>query len=320
MPYSKQLKFGLMIIANAVLFYFLYQWVQHSISWDTFKVAILDMPLSAVMTALIIGIILMFMYGQRLAYLIGREFNSCFWIVSYGFGANSILPFRIGDALKLYFARRYFAVSAAKLLFIKVMEKFFDLAFLLVIGILALLFGAIAVGKGPLIMITGLLIMVMLATLIAVLLIRRDTRFMMRLRQYALLDHFFNMFEEALNSPAKKKAVVVSAIIWVTTVIMIFIFYTLALPKFYFGWSDALALVFVTTISLGIPSAPGALGVFEAAIVFYLTRFVDVPAAQALATALVLHLLIALPQIVLMIAAVIVARQRLTNSQYLSSS
>lgn len=318
--YEKQVKYGLMITANLVLFYFLYRWVQDSIRWDSLKTAILDTPFSAVATALIIGLILLLMYGQRLAYLISREFSPCFWIVCYGFGANSVLPFRIGDALKLYFARRYFEVSAAKLLFVKVMEKFFDLSFLLIIGVLAVLYGVLAVDKAPLLLIAGLLVTLLAATTIVFFLIRKDSRFMAILRQYALLDHLLNMFEEAITSPAKKKAIAVSALIWVTTVTMIFIYYSLALPGFDIGWNDALALVFVTTISLGIPSAPGALGVFEAAIVFYLTKFVGVAASQALATALVLHLLIALPQIALMIAALLVARHRLRESHRLPSS
>ena len=119
------------------------------------------------------------------------------------------------------------------------------------------------------------------------------------------------------NLPAKKKAIGISAIIWISTVAMMYIFYTLALPGFDIGWNDALALVFVTTISLGIPSAPGAFGVLETAVVFYLTKFMGVSADQSLATALVLHLLIAGPQIILMFSAMVIARQRLGKSRHL---
>ena len=319
MPTRIQLKYGLMLGANVVLFYFLYRWIESSIHWDAFKAAIVDTPFTAILSALIIGQIILCLYGQRLALLIDRDFGSSFWIVCYGFGANSVLPFRIGDALKIYFAKRYFNVSAARLLFIKVMEKFFDLTFLLVIGVLAFLFGVIAVDKTPLILITGFLVAIILFTIAAIVVIRHESNWISRFRKHGTIDHIFNMFEDAIVNPAKKKAIGISAIIWVSTVTMMYLFYILALPGFEIGWNDALALVFVTTISLGIPSAPGALGIFEAAIVFYLTKFVGVTPDKSLATALVLHLLIAGPQIVLMLTAIVIARQKLGKSRRLST-
>jgi len=75
------------------------------------------------------------------------------------------------------------------------------------------------------------------------------------------------------------------------------------LPGISFHYSDVLALVFVTSLSLGIPTVPGAVGVFEATVVFYLSAFLNVAAEEALACAIILHLCIAVPQIGLMMIA-----------------
>ena len=190
MRHEKQIKFALMLSVNLVLFYFLSRWVQTSIRWEHFKSAFLDTPVSAAASALVIGLILLVLYGQRLAYLIDRGLGQGFWIVCYGFGANSVLPFRIGDALKLYFAKRYYRVSATRLLLIKVMEKFFDLFFLLCIGLLALLSGVIAVGQTPLLMIAAFLAIVVGMTGFAVFLIQRNDAWLVQLRQQALIGHW----------------------------------------------------------------------------------------------------------------------------------
>ncbi len=308
MPYKNWIKYSLITGVNVVLFYYLHTWFQSSIHWESLKKAILYIPREAILLALTMGIIQLLFYGSRLSYLIDKGFKSSFWIVCYGFGANNILPFRIGDILKIYFARKFFNVSATKLFFVKVMEKFFDLLLLFFIGIGALFFGAIVIGKTPLVLVSTLLLVVFGISIIGMVLIRRDIKWMVRLRNYGIINHCLSMFEEVVSNPSIKKAMGVTVIIWMITVVIIYVYYKLALPDFKIGWNDAFALVFVTTLSLGIPSTPGGIGVFEAAAVFYLTKFLLVPAEQALATAVVLHLLFALPQIILMMGAIVATR------------
>ena len=308
MPVAKQVKLAIVVGLNLVLFYFLYRWVQTSIRWEQFSNAFLETPVAAILVALVVGLFLLVLYGLRLGCLIDRPLSQTFWIICYGFGANNLLPFRIGDALKLYFAKRRYEVSMTRLLLVKVMEKFFDLFFLLVIGLLALFLGVIAVSQASLLLIFGLLIAVVVGAALVILLIGRNYGWLESLRRHPLVDHFFVVFEEVIRSPSKKQALLISVAIWILTVAMMKVFYAQALPGYEIAWRDALALVFVTTITLGLPSAPGAIGVFEAAIVFYLSGIVGVPAEQALASAVVLHLIVAVPQILFMLIAAIGAR------------
>jgi len=303
-----QLKFFLMALVNLIIFYFLYQWLSDSVSSLDFKRSLLYIPIEAISIALLLGLLALLFYGLRLSCLIDKELLPSFWIVCYGFGANNILPFRMGDVLKLYFAQKNHQVPATKLIFIKIMEKVFDLSFLLLIGVLAFVLGVAAIGGMEIILVTVILVIVIVGFLLVLFLVRRDLQLIVWLRKKAFIDRLLDHFEEALMNPALKRASLFSAVIWLITVMMMYAYYSLSLVEYPLRFNDALALVFITTLSLGVPSAPGGLGVFEAAAVFYLSQFLDVPVDLALATALVLHLIIALPQILLMFAAIVASR------------
>lgn len=317
MQYKKTIQYGLVLAANFVLFYLLYRWYQNNIYWHEFTNALQMVPRSGVMAALVLGMGILVLYGQRLAYLLNQKttgsFWPSFWIMSYGFGTNNIVPFRIGDALKIYFAKKYFNISATRLLLIKVMEKFFDLVALLIIGAWVVIIGSIAINKTHLLVIAAALALLFFGVLITAALTRRNIAWVAKLRQYEKINHIITMFETVIADPALKKFLGMTVCIWAMTIGTMFIYYTLVLPSIEIRLVDILALVFLTTLSLGIPSVPGALGLFEAAIVFYLNTFLEIPAAYALACALVLHLVQAGPQIILMLAAILAGKWQQKN-------
>jgi|GEM_PF-6081168 len=308
MHYKNTAKYIVLTLGNLVFFYYLYLWFQSNIHWDSFIKAFFEIPLSAIFTVLLLGISTLGFYAERLSCLIGKKRDICFWVVSFGFGANNIFPFRIGDILKLFFARKYFHISAAKLLFVKVMEKFFDLSALLVIGALAvLLFGAVAVKHDYLVWIAAFLVACLGITFMAVAIMQSESKWVKAIRKNNQINDICILFHEVISNPAIKRSLYATVIIWVVTVFMMYMYYRLTLQYFQVGLYDVLSLVFLTTMSFGIPAAPGGVGLFEAAIVFYLTKFVGVPTEKSLATALVLHFLLAFPQIIFMLFAIIKA-------------
>lgn len=299
-------KYVLMTLGNIAFFYYLYRWFQSNIHWDNFINAFFEIPASAIFIVLFLGVLTLGLYAERLSCLINRKFNVCFWVISFGFGANNILPFRMGDLLKLLFARKYFHISAPKLLFVKVMEKFFDLSALFTIGALAaLLFGTIAIKHDYLVWMAVLLIACLSATIATALIIRTESKWMATLRKNHHINYICILFHEVVSNPKIKKSLFITAIIWLITVFMMYAYYRLALQDFSIGLHDVLCLVFLTTLSFGVPAAPGGVGFFEAAIVFYLTNFLAVPTEKSLATALVLHFILAFPQIMLMLLAIL---------------
>lgn len=299
------IKYGLMVLVNLVFFYYLYMWVEISINWLDLKEALVSVPDSAIAWVLILELVALGLYGLRLATLIEQRLLISFWIVVFGFGANCILPMRLGDVAKLYYARRYYCVSATKLLFVKMMEKFFDLSFLLAIGFIPIILGGIVIEQIYLLVISLSLVAGLIVAMIAINMIRRDHRWVTKMRHYKSLNHFINMFEEVTASRFLKKSLLITMVIWLLTIAMMYFYYKIALGQYQIGWYDAFALVFITSLSLGIPSSPGGLGVFEAGIVIYLTNVIGVSPEQALATALIFHLLLVIPQIILMLGSML---------------
>ena len=290
-------------LVNAILFYFLYLWSQKNIHVQLVFEAVELIPNIAMLTCTSIGTIILFLYAQRLACLIGKRTLPSFWIVAFGFGANNILPFRAGDALKIYFARRYFNVSATKLFVVKSVEKVFDLTSLLIVGLVIVISGGVGIKQTQLAVFGLLLFGVFLAALFALFLVRQDFKWIAQLRRHNFANHAIKSFETTLTNPEVKKSAYLTVSIWISTISMFYLYFGMVLPEIPINFADILAIVFVTTLSLGMPTVPGAFGIFEAVAAFYLTFFLQVPAEKALASALVLHLCTAIPQITLMIVA-----------------
>lgn len=312
MQHKRAYRYGLVIAVNIVLLYLLYRWYQQNIHWHEFAHALQTVPRTGVVAALVFGICILALYGQRLAYLLNQNttvpFWPSFWIISYGFGANNILPLRIGDGLKVYFAKKYFGISVTRLVLVKVMEKFFDLTALLFIGLWIAIIGSVAVDKVHLMGMAAFLTLLFCGAFIAAALAQRDILWISRLRRLEHVDHAIGTFQVVITNPALKQVLGMTFGIWAMTIGAMFMYYTLVFPDVNIRLVDILALVFLTALSLGIPSVPGALGLFEAAVVFYLNTFLKIPAVDALACALVLHLVQAVPQIALMMVAMLAGR------------
>lgn len=305
---KKKIGLGATLLANAGLFYFLYLWWQKNVHLQLFIEAFEVISQTAILTCTGIGTMILLLYAKRLACLIDKRTTDSFWIVAFGFGANNILPFRAGDAMKIYFARRYFNVPATKLFMVKSVEKFFDLTALFVIGLVIIISGGIAIERVHLAAIGLLLLTFFFAALFALFLVRHNFKWIEKLQRYHFANDAINFFETTLTNPELKKSVYITAAIWFLTISMMYIYFATVLPDVPLDYIDILALVFVTSLSLGVPTVPGALGVFEAVAAFYLTNALQVSAEKALASVLVLHLCTAIPQIIFMMIACLATR------------
>jgi hypothetical protein len=303
-------KYLVMIGLNAAFFYYLITWLNQSIQWHNVGTAFQKIPLSVIALSLILNLFALYFYGKRLSYLLNQPLGTGFWISIYGFGANNVLPFRLGDLLKLYYAKKYYHISTTKLVFVKVVEKLFDLSGLLIIGSIAFLAGGFLINQKYLGLLALLLIVAMGGTALGLYALNRHTRLIDIITGHRRLNHFYKKIMEIKNNPDIVPALRMTGYIWILTTLTFYGFFRFALPDASVSYVDALALTFITTLSLGIPSTPGAVGIFEAAIVFYLTKFLRIDTESALAAALLLHLAIAIPQIILMGAAMLKVKIR----------
>lgn len=297
MKHSQALKNLAIGAVNIVIFYFLIRWVVDNIRPDLLLEHLRRIPLAYVAPTVLVNILALMFYGLRLAVLVSRSFGVSFQIVNLGSGFNAILPFRLGEIARLYYARRIFSLSAAKLFAAGLIEKFFDLVALGGLVIVVLLFGSNGfVGKGVAAALFGLI----LAAYFSVVMFRS----------------FSHHVEEWLSGLGRAQALIAALreygkvhdlpqvsgytlAIWVANVATVYVGFSGFLPAVEFGITDAIALLLIIALAIAIPSAPSGLGVFEAGIVAYLTQAFHIENELALACAIVFHMAMIIPQIVL---------------------
>ena len=83
-------------------------------------------------------IFVLILYALQLSFLMKIAFWKAFCITSTGCGLNNILPFRLGDILRIYFAKQFFNFSISTTTAATLMERYFDFVMLLILGSLVL--------------------------------------------------------------------------------------------------------------------------------------------------------------------------------------
>ncbi|GDX39503.1 hypothetical protein LBMAG20_17180 [Methylocystaceae bacterium] len=90
-------------------------------------------------------------------------------------------------------------------------------------------------------------------------------------------------------------AALLTAFIWLTNMMLIFILFKLLIPDATLGLLGAIILLIIAAMAIAVPGTPAGIGVFEAGIVSYLINFSGVDKEQALSSALIYHLIITTP-------------------------
>lgn len=298
---------------NVLILYFLYQWFVKNIHMDTLMKAFEQIPFWAVVVSVFCNLSLLWFYAKRVSLLMEEKILRSFAITLFGFGGNNLLPFRMGDLVKLYYAKKFFLMSASKLLFVHIIERVWDLMLLLIMG--AALFytlgDVIDIPFQMLILSVGL-IGGLAGCLFVMWQIKRKTRLYGMLLKYSITRRAVEIFETVMTGKNIFGAFWATLGIWGATVAGYYFYFDLTFPDASLTWFGAMAMVFLSSMTLSVPTVPGSLGLFEAAIVFYLTQFLSIPAEQALASALVVHMTIAIPQIILFFGCLLGAK--ITNA------
>jgi hypothetical protein len=225
-----------------------------------------------------------------------------------GYMANNLLPLRAGEVLRAWVISRLLPVRWASAFAAVAVERVFDVLTVVALLVAALWVGSLPVearvaglppealgGRVALLALAGLLAAAMVLARPAALagLIRRLVPFRsLAERLVGLLDGV-RMGLGALRSPARLAEVILwSLAVWSVNAVS----FALLFPAFGIRWNLAAALVLQAVIVFGIamPSSPGFVGVFEAAIVLTLGLY-GVPQDRALAYALTYHVTTFLP-------------------------
>lgn len=284
---KRLVKIATIVLINFIIGFFIAKWVWVYVDFNL----IIDESMSLDQTSLIIsmflGMFLYLLYGLRMALLLDINLLVSTQIVIMGFGLNAFLPFRLGDILKIIISKQFFKVDLTKTSFATVIEKGLDLT---IIGSLALIFLFDIVKYSIPFFLISLVIWVLYIMVKSKLIPKINNKFVNKcisLIQVMLLQN-------------KRKSIIFSTIsIWVVTCIVFYVFFNFNITDGSFNYLDAIALLIFTTLSLSIPSMPAGIGIFESGIVFYLINHFHFTPEKAVAYAMIFHLLMILPQIVL---------------------
>ena len=284
-------------VINLAIFYFLVKWLVENIQVAILLEQFRRIPPTVLLPPLALNILALACYALRLRTLMRTPFSVSFYLVNLGSGLNAILPFRMGELAKLYFAKKIYFLSAAQFFSAGVVEKCCDL---IAIGVLVIV---VAMGSQANFIdgrLAAFLFGLVFVTYVAVLLFRKYSHYverrlsrLIRLQIMIASLREFSRVNQVLHISAATLA------IWVVNVGVVYVAFTGFLPSIEFGVIDAISILVIVALAVAIPSAPAGLGVFEAGVAAYLIQALHVEKEAALACAIVFHIVITVPQIVI---------------------
>ena len=286
------------LVTNAVFFAFVAHWLWKNVKYADLLAQVQQIPLSAVFVAMAMNSAVLMLYGLRLGSILRAKPIPCLLITVIGFTFNSLMPFRIGEGVKIYFGGSYFGLPLGRLGAAVVMEKLYDLS---AIVILLALIGAnsdsriIDVGRPTILALAAAL--VVFGLVIARL---RMTNAVAAPSEWAIvkslrLDVFARQAESLLTHQNIARPAIFTALIWATNVSLVLVLFKTILPEIHFGLLDAMTLQAIAALAIAVPASPAGLGIFEAGIVAYLATIHGVQTERAISAALAYHLSITAP-------------------------
>ncbi|RLA38509.1 MAG: UPF0104 family protein, partial [Gammaproteobacteria bacterium] len=214
-----------------------------------------------------------------------------------GQGMNNILPAKIGEVVKAYYLARESGQTVAWLIGLVFWERFFDLNLLLLLGLAIVLSVSSPLSMGAF----GLLV---LGVWLSLLVIRRWPQIarslavrlpVQRVREFSLelIEHLV----VGLNLTVVLVSAFWSVLIWLQYVGQVALVLILV-AGLELDLTAVLVIFVVSGVGMNLAGSPGGLGVYEAAIVLSAGWF-GVGQEQALAAAIVLHVIQYMPSTVL---------------------
>ena len=283
------------LLLNLLVYYLLLRWVVDNIQPGRLVDHLGQIPLWALLGSVCINMVALTLYGARMALLLSRDFGTAFSVVNIGYALNTLVPFRLGEAMKIYLGRKLYGIPLVGVFAASVAEKLFDVLKLLLLGLVVAAFAA-----GELVQTSALFPIAILAVLgtVATILFRiYIVRMLKLLPKHGRLRRISIELHKHARSYPVRRVLAVSVCIWALNVALVFFTFNTYLLDVRIDILDATALLLVLSLSIAIPSAPAGIGLFEAGIVAYLTQKTSVTNEAALAAAAAFHLVITVPQL-----------------------
>lgn len=282
---------------NLAVYFLLARWVADNIQLATLAEHLRQIPALPLLGTLAIHLAALALYGVRMSLLLGRDFRTGFSIVNLGYALNTLIPLRLGEAMKIYLGHRFYAIPLIGIFAASIAEKVADLFKLALLGLIVAGFAAselIPVG------VLLPLAMFLVSGLVLFVLFRRHiARIVMLLPKGGRLRRIFIELHKHAGSYPVGRVVVASLAIWLLNIGIVYFVFNTYLPGIHISVLDAAVLLLILALAFAVPAAPAGLGLFEAGIVAYLSQKFGVGGEAALAAAVVFHLVMTFPQLAL---------------------
>lgn len=293
---------AVLVILNVAIFFFIGKWLYENVRPTVLLEQVKALSPLTALEIVAINMLAVTVYAKRMASLLHQDFLTSWYVVNLGFGLNSVLPFRLGEPAKIYYAYRYLHLSPIRLATATFIEKFLDLSFVAVLLALTIGLTAQRILDPALLWWT---ISVLAAASIVILTFNKGVTALEKLvTGTGKLRAVVRSLGELSHSFPLPPVLTATAAIWILNVGVVYFAFNAFLPATTVRLVDAVTLVLICVLAVAIPAAPAGLGLFEAGIVAYLTQFLRVPQEQALVAAVVFHLAVILPQLTIMLAVI----------------
>ncbi len=224
--------------------------------------------------------------------------HSAFSATMIGYMANNVLPFRIGDLIRLVAIWKEAGVSRAVALGSVVIERIFDLFMMLAIFGLALLAypqlpqWAVGAGYFTVGIFTILIFFSFYARSNVEAIVRFNKKFISKFSDQAaeksegIIRSFSDGLKVIHNAKDLLWLVLVSTVLWFINIL--WVLFTLEIFDFDLPFSAAFLVLIFIIFAVSIPSAPGYVGTFHGFVIAALV-FMGINADAARASAVVMH-------------------------------
>lgn len=121
------------LAVNAAFLALLSYWLSQNVNCSDLRKYLQQIPTSAIIVGMAMNVAVLMCFGARLAAILDAKIFPCFLITITGMTFNSLLPFRLGEGVKLYCGGALFRLPVGGLGAAIVMEKLYDLLMLLLL-------------------------------------------------------------------------------------------------------------------------------------------------------------------------------------------
>jgi len=180
-----------------------------------------------------------------------------------GYFGNNVLPLRLGEILRAYIVGKENNLPKSFVFGTVVLERLMDMFALIFFGIILLILYPFEEGwVGDYILKGGSVILIIIFALIII------RRFKLKSTEIKIL-RIFNQIMDGLLSIRKKSiipVVISSILIW--SIYLLDVYLIQRAFQFNLSWTQSLTVLVISSLVLSIPSAPGMIGTFHAAVKF----------------------------------------------------